>query len=129
MGSFNRVFDPLDLEIIDRVYEAVWAELEAREPFRDRNKDGERGEELRQRIFVVAASGEIDFDSLCDRVLANTPALRKGPYARSNAGGATATQDSRASELSARHVGSGLAGSPRGSQEAAAGNRKSVRQV
>jgi hypothetical protein len=74
MGSFKpEGFDPLDLEIIDRVYEAAWAQLEAREPFRDRNKDGERGEELRQRIFAVATSGKIDFDSLCDRVLANVP--------------------------------------------------------
>jgi hypothetical protein len=32
MGSFShpRVFDPLDLEIIDRVCEAAWAQLEAR---------------------------------------------------------------------------------------------------
>jgi hypothetical protein len=32
MGSFRhpRVFDPLDLEIIDRVCEAAWAQLEAR---------------------------------------------------------------------------------------------------
>ena len=31
MGSFRhpRVFDPLDLEIIDRVCEAAWAQLEA----------------------------------------------------------------------------------------------------
>jgi hypothetical protein len=44
MGSFKpEGFDPLDLEIIDRVYEAAWAQLEAREPFRDREKDGERG--------------------------------------------------------------------------------------
>ena len=69
MDSFNRVFDPLDVKLIDRVYEAAWAQLEAREPFRDRNKDGERGEELRQRIFAVATCGKIDFDSLCDRVL------------------------------------------------------------
>ena len=36
MGSFRhpRVFDPLDLEISDRVCEAAWAQLEAREPFR-----------------------------------------------------------------------------------------------
>ena len=54
---------PLDLEIIDRVYEAAWAQLEAREPFRDRAKDGERGEALRQRIFAVASSGKVDFDS------------------------------------------------------------------
>jgi hypothetical protein len=43
MGSFKRprVFQPLDLEIIDRVYETVWVHLEACEPFRDRQKDGE----------------------------------------------------------------------------------------
>ena len=37
MGSFkrHRAFDPLDLEIIDRVYEAAWAQLEAREIDRD----------------------------------------------------------------------------------------------
>jgi hypothetical protein len=75
MGTFNhsRVFDPLDLEIIDRVYEAAWAQLEARDPFRDREKDGERGEALRKRIFAVATSGMVDFDTLCDRVLTNMP--------------------------------------------------------
>ena len=42
MGSFKppRAFHPLDLEIMDRVYETAWAHLEAREPFRDRQKDG-----------------------------------------------------------------------------------------
>ena len=40
MGSYKhtRVFDPLELEIIDRVYEAAWAQLEAREPFRDERR-------------------------------------------------------------------------------------------
>lgn len=37
-------FISIDLEIMDRVYEAAWAELEARDPFRDREKDGERGD-------------------------------------------------------------------------------------
>ena len=32
------VFDPLDLEIMDRVYETAWAQLEAREPLRDEKK-------------------------------------------------------------------------------------------
>ena len=45
MGSCKRpqAFGPLDLEIIDRVYEAAWAQLEAQAPFRDRDKEGERG--------------------------------------------------------------------------------------
>jgi hypothetical protein len=40
MGSFKRpgVFHPLDLEIMDCVYETAWAHLEAREPFRDTTK-------------------------------------------------------------------------------------------
>jgi len=56
MSAFKRVFAPLDLEIIDRVYEAAWAQIEAREPFRDKQKDGERQEALRKRIFAVAGS-------------------------------------------------------------------------
>jgi hypothetical protein len=74
MSAFKRVFAPLDLEIIDRVYEAAWAQIEAREPFRDKQKDGERQEALRKRIFAVAGSGNIDFDDLCDKVLATMPA-------------------------------------------------------
>jgi|SRR5680860_1284220 len=75
MGSFKqpRVFKPLDLEIFDRVYEAAWAQLEAREPFRDREKDGERGEVIRKLVFALAIPGKVDFDTLCDKVLANMP--------------------------------------------------------
>lgn len=71
MGAFNRhrVFDPLDLEIIDRVYETAWAHLEAREPFRDREKDDERREALRKKVLAFAICGKIDFDTLCDQVL------------------------------------------------------------
>jgi hypothetical protein len=68
-----RVFDPLDLEIIDRVYETAWAQVEAREPFRDRGRDGEREEALRKLIFAFAGTGRVDFDNLCDSVLANMP--------------------------------------------------------
>jgi hypothetical protein len=70
MGSFRRHhFDPLDLEIIDRVYEAAWAQLQARDPYRDPTEDPEREEALRKRIFAVAIPGQFDFDTLCDRVL------------------------------------------------------------
>jgi hypothetical protein len=75
MGSFKRphVFDPLDLEIIDRVYEAAWAHIEGRDPYRDREKDGERQEALRKRIFAVAGHRPVDFDTLCNKVLASMP--------------------------------------------------------
>jgi hypothetical protein len=59
MGSFKqaRVFQPLDLEIIDHVYTAIWAQAEAREPFRDRENDNERQEVIRKRIFAFAGCG------------------------------------------------------------------------
>jgi len=73
MGSFKhpRVFHPLDLEIIDCVYEAAWAALEASAPFRDRARDGERGEVLRKLVMDSTETGRVNFDTLCDRVLAN----------------------------------------------------------
>jgi hypothetical protein len=75
MGSFKRPrgFHPLDLEIMDCVYEAAWAQLEAREPFRDREKDGELQNALRKLVFDSAGSDKINFDTLCDRVLASMP--------------------------------------------------------
>ena len=56
MGSFERPrgFHPLDLEIMDRVYEAAWAQIEAHQPFRDRNEDGERQDVLRKQLFALA---------------------------------------------------------------------------
>lgn len=68
-----RVFDSLDLAIIDRVYEAAWAQLEAREPFRDKEFDGERQSALRKLIMDDAGTTRIEFDELCERVLADMP--------------------------------------------------------
>ena len=81
MGSFKHphAFDPLDLEIIDRVYEAAWAQVEARDPSRDRQKDGERQEALKKLVFALAGSGHVDFDRLLDRVLASVPELARYP--------------------------------------------------
>ena len=75
MGPFKRprVFHPLDLEIMDRVYEAAWAQIEARDPFRDRNEDGKRQDALRKRLFALATPGPVDFDKLYDKVLARMP--------------------------------------------------------
>ena len=73
MRSFKRprVFGPLDLEIIDRVYEAAWAQVEARDPFRDRGNDDEARSALRKRLFALATPGSVNFDPLCDKVLAS----------------------------------------------------------
>jgi hypothetical protein len=84
MGSHKhpQVFGPLDLEIIDRVYDAAWAELEAREPFRDRERDEERRDELRKLIMDSTGTGRVEFDALCARVLANMPRKRSfSPHA------------------------------------------------
>jgi hypothetical protein len=79
MGSFKhpRFFDPLDLKIIDLVYEAAWAQLEARDPQRDTTKDDERRESLRKKVFAVATPGEVEFDALLDRVILIIPGIWK----------------------------------------------------
>ena len=75
MGSFRhpRVFDPLDLEIIDRVCEVAWARLEVHEPFRDREQDEERRGALCKLVMDQTGTDRIEFDALCDKVLANMP--------------------------------------------------------
>jgi len=67
------VFDPLDLAIINRVYDAAWAQLEAREPFRDKGRDGERQDALRKLIMDDTGTTTIEFDALYDKVLADMP--------------------------------------------------------
>ena len=75
MDSFRhpRVFHPLDFEIIDRVHDAAWARLEAREPFRDRERDEERREVLRKLVMDQTGTDRVEFDTLCEKVLGNMP--------------------------------------------------------
>ena len=66
MGSFKRshAFDPLDLEIIDLVYELAWEQVSAREPSSDTTEDEERQASLRKRVFALAGNGGVvDFDT------------------------------------------------------------------
>jgi hypothetical protein len=71
MRSFNRSdgFDPLDLEIIDRVHEAAWAQLLARLPAVTEEEAAEREKNLRKRIFALARPGVVDFDTLFVKVM------------------------------------------------------------
>jgi hypothetical protein len=56
MGPHRQtVFDQLDLEIIDQVYEAAWAQLLARDPAHDATEEGERQKSLRRRLFAFAS--------------------------------------------------------------------------
>jgi hypothetical protein len=73
MDSFENGFDPLDLEIMDRVYEVAWAQVQAREPSRNTASDRAHQEALRRKIFgaaLIAGPGQIDFDTLTEMVLA-----------------------------------------------------------
>ena len=81
MGSFKRshAFDPLDLEIIDLVYELAWEQVSAREPSSDTTEDEERQASLRKRVFALAGNGGVDFDTLLDRVLASLPQPLRPP--------------------------------------------------
>ena len=73
MGSMTlrQKFDPLDLEIVDRVYEVACAYIEARDLYRNTDKDAEEEDVLRKRVFALAGPGQLDFDTLCDDVLAS----------------------------------------------------------
>jgi hypothetical protein len=64
-------FDPFDLEIIDRVYGVACACIEARDLYRDQEKDAEEEAALRRQMFVLASTALLDFDTLCDKVLAS----------------------------------------------------------
>ena len=66
-------FQPLDLEIMDYVYEAAWAQLEARRTLRDVENDDVRKSALRKKIINCAAEGGVEFDALYNRVVANMP--------------------------------------------------------
>jgi hypothetical protein len=69
MDSYKRVFDPLDLEIIDLVYEAALVQIAARDPLSDPIKELERQEAVKKLVFAVAQPGAVEFDHLLDKVL------------------------------------------------------------
>jgi len=77
--SFRDKFDPLDLEIIDRVYEVACAYIEARDLYRDKNNDPMEKDALRKQVFASAGVGPIDFDRLCDEVLPSIDPHRRRP--------------------------------------------------
>ena len=71
MGSYKRprVFDPLDLAVIDLVYEAASAQLAARHPLSNPEDESGRQETLKKLVFACAHSGSVEFDALLDKVL------------------------------------------------------------
>jgi hypothetical protein len=69
----NPSFDDSELAIIGRVCEAAWAQVEARDPQRDRMKDDERRAALRKRVLNFARTGQVEFDPLYRMVLMTLP--------------------------------------------------------
>jgi hypothetical protein len=65
--------DPLDLEIIDRVYEVASAHIEARNLYRETDNGVEEKEAPRKRVFGLSRQRPIDLDSFCDSLLASLP--------------------------------------------------------
>ena len=70
MGSFKHpsAYDPLDLEILEHVYEAAWARVEAEGFHRDHLHDPELQEALRKWIFALAGGHPVIFDELMERL-------------------------------------------------------------
>jgi predicted metal-dependent HD superfamily phosphohydrolase len=71
--AMNPSFADSELAVIDRVCEAAWAQVEARDPQRDKAKDNERRAALRKRVLNSACAGQVEFDSLYRMVLATIP--------------------------------------------------------
>ena len=72
MGSYKhpRIFLPLDLQIVEMVYDAAWTHIVNNDPFRDTTRDEERKEALREKVFALT-QGSVDFDALLNAVMSN----------------------------------------------------------
>ena len=71
----NPSFEDSELAVIDRVCEAAWEQVEARDPQRERAKDDERRAALRKRVLNFARSGQVEFDTLYRTVLTTSPQM------------------------------------------------------
>ena len=63
MGSRNpppNLYDPALLASVERAFDATWIVLQARDPFRDFDKDNELKTELSHKLSALAADGVTD---------------------------------------------------------------------
>ena len=63
--------NPADRVILDQVFEAAWAVIQAHDPFRDLDQDEQLKFALREQLFVLAADGERDRQGLRSLLLAD----------------------------------------------------------
>lgn len=73
MASTNKCtgFDPLDLAIVDSVYQAAWVQLVVRSPALNAEELEKRQQNLHQRVLALAKPGSVDFDTLYERAIAS----------------------------------------------------------
>jgi hypothetical protein len=76
MPNVRQKFDPLDLEIVERVYEVGCAYLAAQDLYEDVKRHAEEVATLRKTVFAIAGTGQLDFDTLCDSVIAQIEKIR-----------------------------------------------------
>ena len=63
-------FDPMELEIIERVYNSIWDAIRIADPFRNLRMDEELQASLRRKLFAYAAlKGTNDPEALMQTVL------------------------------------------------------------
>jgi hypothetical protein len=63
MGSRNpplNLYDPALRAAVERAFDATWTVLQARDPFRDFDKDNELKTELSHKLSALAADGVTD---------------------------------------------------------------------
>ena len=74
MASTNKCtgFDPLDLAIVDSVYQAALVQLVVRSPALNAEELEKRQQNLHQRVLAFAKPGSVDFDTLYERAIASS---------------------------------------------------------
>jgi hypothetical protein len=63
MGSRNPppyLHDPKTLEALGQAFDATWVELQARDPFRDSERDSELKTAISEKLSLLAADGVTD---------------------------------------------------------------------
>ena len=67
------LYDPKMLESLDQAFEATWVVLQARDPFRDFQRDTELKSALNQKLMGLAADGVTDPIELREWALEGLP--------------------------------------------------------
>ena len=66
-------FSLADRFLLNQVYDAAWAVIQAHDPFLDVDQDEQLQSALRQKLFALAANGERDPQRLRSLLLAEMP--------------------------------------------------------